>query len=97
MCGHTLAGVAGHAKCKERSAQSKGKEVGLADEERCLRLRACAVSRQCTFTGKKANNGYAVTFSHKRNKKLQQPNLQVGLLASQRQAWPRDAATHGLV
>ena len=39
------------------------------------------MSRQCTFTGKKANNGYAVTFSHKRNKKLQQPNLQVGLPA----------------
>lgn len=30
----------------------------------------------CDLTGKKANNGYVVTFSHKRNKKLQQPNLQ---------------------
>lgn len=33
-------------------------------------------SRVCDLTGKKANNGYVVTFSHKRNKKLQQPNLQ---------------------
>lgn len=30
----------------------------------------------CDLTGKKANNGYVVTFSHKRNKKLQQANLQ---------------------
>ena len=31
----------------------------------------------CDLTGKRANNGYVVTFSHKRNKKLQQPNLQM--------------------
>jgi large subunit ribosomal protein L28 len=30
----------------------------------------------CDLTGTKANNGYVVTFSHKRNKKLQQANLQ---------------------
>lgn len=30
----------------------------------------------CDLTGKRANNGYVVTFSHKRNKKLQQVNLQ---------------------
>lgn len=35
-----------------------------------------AASRVCDLTGTKANNGYVVTFSHKRNKKLQQPNLQ---------------------
>lgn len=35
-----------------------------------------AASRVCDLTGKRANNGYVVTFSHKRNKKLQQPNLQ---------------------
>lgn len=35
-----------------------------------------AASRVCDLTGKKANNGYVVTFSHKRNKKLQQVNLQ---------------------
>ena len=28
------------------------------------------------LTGKVANNGYTVTFSHKRNKKLQDVNLQ---------------------
>ncbi|KAI7844089.1 hypothetical protein COHA_002230 [Chlorella ohadii] len=33
-------------------------------------------SRTCDLTGKRANNGYVVTFSHKRNKKLQQVNLQ---------------------
>ena len=33
-------------------------------------------SRVCDLTGKKANNGYNVTFSHKRNKKLQHANLQ---------------------
>lgn len=35
-----------------------------------------AASRVCDLTGKKANNGYVVTFSHKRNKKLQHANLQ---------------------
>jgi len=35
-----------------------------------------ASGRVCQLTGTKANNGYVVTFSHKRNKKLQQPNLQ---------------------
>lgn len=33
-------------------------------------------SRVCDLTGKKANNGYNVTFSHKRNKRLQHANLQ---------------------
>jgi len=32
--------------------------------------------RKCMLTGKKANNGYTVSFSHKRDKHLQQPNLQ---------------------
>lgn len=35
-----------------------------------------AASRVCDLTGARANNGYVVTFSHKRNKKLQQVNLQ---------------------
>ena len=34
-----------------------------------------ASGRKCELTGKKANNGYTVTFSHIRNKKLQQVNL----------------------
>ena len=44
----------------------------------CRPLPVCppAASRVCDLTGKRANNGYVVTFSHKRNKKLQQVNLQ---------------------
>ncbi len=34
------------------------------------------MSRRCTITGKKANNGYAVSHSNRHTKKLQQPNLQ---------------------
>lgn len=34
------------------------------------------MSRICQLTGKKANNAMAVSHSHRRNKKLQQPNLQ---------------------
>lgn len=37
---------------------------------------AAAARRECQLTGKVANNGYNVTFSHKRNKKLQGVNLQ---------------------
>jgi large subunit ribosomal protein L28 len=32
--------------------------------------------RKCQLTGKKANNGYTVSFSHKRVKHLQHANLQ---------------------
>ena len=42
-----------------------------------------ASGRTCQLTGKKANNGYVVTFSHKRNKKLQHVNLQ-----EKRVYWP---------
>jgi large subunit ribosomal protein L28 len=34
------------------------------------------MSRICQLTGKKANNGFAVSHSHRRTKKLQQVNLQ---------------------
>jgi large subunit ribosomal protein L28 len=34
------------------------------------------LGRRCDLTGKKANNGYKVSFSKKRTKHLQQPNLQ---------------------
>ncbi len=34
------------------------------------------MSRQCQLTGKKANNAYAISHSHRRTKKLQQANLQ---------------------
>ncbi len=34
------------------------------------------MSRRCQLTGKKANNAYAVSHSHRRTKKLQEVNLQ---------------------
>jgi len=34
------------------------------------------MSRRCQLTGKKANNAMAVSHSHRRTHKLQQPNLQ---------------------
>lgn len=37
--------------------------------------------RKCMLTGKRANNGYTVSFSHIRNKKMQRANLQVRLRA----------------
>ncbi len=34
------------------------------------------MSRKCELTGKKANNAYAISHSHRRTKKLQEVNLQ---------------------
>lgn len=34
------------------------------------------MSRRCQLTGKKANNAFAISHSHRRTKRLQQPNLQ---------------------
>ena len=34
------------------------------------------MSRKCMLTGKKANNAYSISFSHRRNKRLQMANLQ---------------------
>ncbi len=34
------------------------------------------MARRCQLTGKKANNAYAVSHSHRRTKKLQEANLQ---------------------
>lgn len=34
------------------------------------------MARRCQLTGKKANNAFAISHSHRRTKKLQQPNLQ---------------------
>jgi large subunit ribosomal protein L28 len=34
------------------------------------------MARQCQLTGKKANNAYAISHSHRRTKKLQEANLQ---------------------
>ncbi|MEL6224657.1 MAG: 50S ribosomal protein L28 [Cyanobacteria bacterium J06626_14] len=42
------------------------------------------MSRTCNLTGKKANNAYAVSHSHRRTKKLQGVNLQ-----SKKVWWPQ--------
>ncbi len=42
------------------------------------------MARRCTLTGKKANNAFAVSHSHRRTKKLQGVNLQ-----SKRVWWPQ--------
>lgn len=34
------------------------------------------MSRKCQLTGKKANNAYAISHSHRRTKKIQEVNLQ---------------------
>jgi large subunit ribosomal protein L28 len=34
------------------------------------------MGRKCQLTGKKANNAYAISHSHRRTKKLQEANLQ---------------------
>lgn len=34
------------------------------------------MSRKCDLTGKKANNAYAISHSHRRTKRLQHVNLQ---------------------
>ncbi|HEY9810641.1 MAG TPA: 50S ribosomal protein L28 [Halomicronema sp.] len=34
------------------------------------------MARQCQLTGKKANNGFAVSHSHRRTHRLQEVNLQ---------------------
>ncbi|KAK9834336.1 hypothetical protein WJX81_008157 [Elliptochloris bilobata] len=54
---------------------TSGRRLGLSVE----------ASRVCQLTGAKANNGYVVTFSHKRNKKLQEVNLQY-----KRVYWPEE-------
>ncbi|MFP4135154.1 MAG: 50S ribosomal protein L28 [Halothece sp.] len=41
------------------------------------------MTRRCQLTGKKANNAFAISHSHRRNKKLQQVNLQ-----TKRVWWP---------
>ena len=42
------------------------------------------MARRCELTGKKANNAYALSHSHRRTKKLQEVNLQ-----SKRVWWPQ--------
>jgi large subunit ribosomal protein L28 len=47
-------------------------------------LEILTMSRRCELTGKKANNAFAVSHSHRRTKRLQQVNLQ-----NKRIWWPQ--------
>jgi large subunit ribosomal protein L28 len=42
------------------------------------------MARKCDLTGRKANNAFAISHSHRRTKKLQQANLQ-----EKRVWWPQ--------
>lgn len=42
------------------------------------------MARHCDLTGKKANNAFAISHSHRRTKRLQEANLQ-----SKRVWWPQ--------
>ena len=46
------------------------------------------------LTGKKANNGYTVSFSHRRVKVLQQPNLQARRASALAARAPRHVSHH---
>ena len=49
--------------------------------ERCRRI---PMGRKCQLTGKKANNAFAISHSHRRTKRLQEANLQ-----EKRVWWPQ--------
>lgn len=42
------------------------------------------MGRKCELTGKKANNAFAISHSHRRTKRMQEPNLQ-----TKRIWWPQ--------
>lgn len=48
------------------------------------RRRSKTMGRKCAITGKKANNAFAVSHSHRRTKRLQEANLQ-----DKRVWWPQ--------
>ena len=46
------------------------------------------MSKICYISGKKRNNGYSISHSHIRNKKIQNVNLQIKRIWSdEKQAW----------
>ena len=49
---------------------------GWYHRERIIIWRKFLMSRRCQLTGKKANNAFAISHSHRRTKKLQNANLQ---------------------
>ena len=56
------------------------------------------MSKECRITGKKANNGYNVSHSHVKTKKIQNVNLQnKKVWLNSRQSWVRmKVSTKGL-
>jgi ribosomal protein L28 len=53
------------------------------------------MGRKCQLTGKKANNAYAISHSHRRTKRLQEANLQKqARLVAPGQALGQTAAVH---
>ena len=48
----------------------------MGDLDSTLQFLEMAMSRICQLTGKKANNAFAVSHSHRRTKKRQEVNLQ---------------------
>lgn len=53
-----------------------GLRAACAVDPRAPKYNKLSSGRKCQLTGQKANNAMTVTFSHKRNHKLQQVNLQ---------------------
>ncbi|CAI5470051.1 unnamed protein product [Closterium sp. Yama58-4] len=84
--GAASAPLAGKTQARLSSAQSElaGLSQGLANMSLSRSSAQPAVSRVvtpvakrvCDLTGKRRNNGYSVSFSNHRTKKVQQPNLQ---------------------
>ncbi|CAI5518538.1 unnamed protein product [Closterium sp. Naga37s-1] len=82
----TAAPLAGKTQARLSSAQSElaGLSQGLANmsvsrssaQPAVSRVVTPVAKRVCDLTGKRRNNGYSVSFSNHRTKKVQQPNLQ---------------------
>ncbi|RUR76772.1 50S ribosomal protein L28 [Chlorogloeopsis fritschii PCC 6912] len=58
-------------------------DVNKIEDRGQNKLEIQAMSRRCQLTGKKANNAFAISHSHRRTKRLQYANLQ-----SKRVWWP---------
>mmetsp|Transcript_5057 Transcript_5057/g.12750 ORF Transcript_5057/g.12750 Transcript_5057/m.12750 type:complete len:192 (-) Transcript_5057:155-730(-) len=63
-------------KEKVTAAPKKGEKRVVEVDPRAPKYKKVSSGRKCQLTGQKANNAMTVTFSHKRNHKLQQVNLQ---------------------
>jgi large subunit ribosomal protein L28 len=50
--------------------------LSFGKERKFVKAPESSMSRKCQLTGKKANNAYSVSHSHRRTKRLQHVNLQ---------------------